>query len=65
MGVDNDVDNDNLDADHDELLHFRSINNILGMAGFVPRALVAEELHMVSFDEPTSFTEAERSPSKM
>jgi hypothetical protein len=29
--------------------------------GFVPRALVAKELHVVSSDEPTSFTEAERS----
>jgi hypothetical protein len=27
--------------------------------GFAPRALVAEELHMVSFDEPTSFAKAE------
>jgi hypothetical protein len=30
---------------------------------FAPRALVPEELHMVSTDELTSFTEAERSSS--
>jgi hypothetical protein len=63
--VGDDVDNDNLDADHDDdrLLGFRSINNILRMAEFVTRALVVEELHMVSSDEPTSFTKAERRPS--
>jgi hypothetical protein len=63
--VDNDVDDNNLDADHDDdvPLRFRSINDILGTAGFAPRAQVVEELHMVSSDEPTSFTEAERSPS--
>jgi hypothetical protein len=61
----NDVNNDNLDADHDDdvSLCFHSINDILGTTGFVPRALVAEELHVVSFDEPTSFTEVERSPN--
>jgi hypothetical protein len=63
--VDNDVDNENLDADHDDdaPLRFRSMNNILATPGFVPRALVAEKLHVVSFDEPTSFAEAERNPS--
>lgn len=57
-----------LDADHDDdaPLRFRRIDNIIGPAsprGFVPRALVAEELHMVSSEEPASFAEAERSPS--
>jgi hypothetical protein len=65
--ADNDVevDIDNLNADHDddETLHFCSINNILGTAEFAPRALVVEELHMVSSDELTSFVEAERRPS--
>jgi hypothetical protein len=63
--VDNDVDDNNLDADHDDdvPLRFCSITDILGTAGFAPRAQVVEELHMVSSDEPTSFTEAERSPS--
>jgi hypothetical protein len=46
--VDNDIDNLNADHDDDELLHFRSINNILGTAEFALHALVAEELHMVS-----------------
>jgi hypothetical protein len=69
MEVDNDIDDNNLeadnydaddgnlDADHnnDALLHFRSINNILRTAGFVPQALVAVELHVVSSDEPISF----------
>jgi hypothetical protein len=63
--VDNDVDDKNLNADHDDdaSLCFRSMSNILATPGFTPRALVAEELHMVSSDEPTSFTEVERSPS--
>jgi hypothetical protein len=63
--ADDNVDDDNLDADHDDnvLLCFRSINNILEMAGFVPHALEAEELHEVSSDEPTSFIEAEHNPS--
>jgi hypothetical protein len=62
--VDNDVD-DNLDADHndDAPLHFRSINDILKTTRFAPRALVAEELHLVSSDELASFTEVEHSPS--
>lgn len=56
---------DNLDADHDEdvPLRFRSINDIYDSAGFMPRVLMSEELHMVSADEPTSFAEAEKSPS--
>jgi hypothetical protein len=59
------VDDENLDADHDDdaPLRFLSMSDILATPGFAPRALVAEELHMVSFDEPTSFTEAERSLS--
>jgi hypothetical protein len=63
--VDNDIDDENLNADHDDdaPLHLRSMSDILAMPGFAPRALVAEELHVVSSDEPTSFTEAERSPS--
>jgi hypothetical protein len=59
-----DVDDENLDANHDDApLRFRSMSDILATPGFAPRALVAEELHMVSSDEPTSFTEAEHSPS--
>ena len=59
---------DNLDADHDEEapLRFRKIENILGPTsplGFAPRALLMEELHTVSPDEPASFAEAERCPS--
>jgi hypothetical protein len=63
--VDNDIDDGNLDADHDDdaLLHFRSINDILRTTGFAPHALVIEELHVVSSDKPTSFAEAECSPS--
>jgi hypothetical protein len=63
--VDDNVDDDNLNANHndDVPLHFHSINDILGMARFVPHALVAEELHVVGSDEPTSFTKVERSPS--
>jgi hypothetical protein len=59
--VDNDVDDENLDADHDDdaSLRFCSMSDILMTPGFTPRALVAEELHVVSSDEPTSFTEAE------
>ena len=59
---------DNLDTDHDEdaPLLFRKLKNILGpssLLGFAPRALLTEELHAVSSDEPASFTEAERCPS--
>jgi hypothetical protein len=63
--VDDDVDDENLDVDHDDdaLLHFRSMSDILVMPGFALRALVAEELHVVSSDEPASFTEVERSLS--
>jgi hypothetical protein len=51
--VDHDhIDDDNLDVDHDNdaLLRFRSINDILRTVGFAPRALVAEELHAVKDD---------------
>jgi hypothetical protein len=63
--VDDDVDDENLDADHndDAPLHFRSMSDILVTLEFAPRALVAEDLHVVSSDEPTSFIEAECSPS--
>jgi hypothetical protein len=63
--VDDDVDNENLDANHDDNapLRFRSMSDILVTPGFAPRALVAEELHMVSSNEPASFAEAEHSPS--
>jgi hypothetical protein len=63
--VDDDINDEKLDADHDDdaLLHFRSMSDILTTPGFAPRALVAEELHVVSSDEPTSFAEAEHSPS--
>jgi hypothetical protein len=65
MEIDDGVGDDNLDADHndDTPLRFRSINDNLGTARFVPRALVAEELHMVCSDELASFAEAERSSS--
>jgi hypothetical protein len=58
---DNLVDHDNLGVDHDDdvLLRFRCINNILGMARFAPRALMTEELHVVSFNEPISFGKTE------
>jgi hypothetical protein len=51
--VDNAVDDDNFNVDHndDVSLCFCHINNILRMAMFVPHALVAEELHLVRFDE--------------
>jgi hypothetical protein len=63
--ADDDVDVDNRDADHDDeaLLYLCSINDILRTIGFPSCALVAEELHVVSSDEPTSFVEAERCPS--
>lgn len=66
-GSPNGVDDDNLDADHDmdAPLRFQSIDDIIGQAsprGFAPRALVMEELHVVTADEPTTFTDAERSP---
>jgi hypothetical protein len=63
--VDDDVDDENLDADHhhDAPLRFRSISDILTTPKFAPCALVAKELHVVSSDEPTSFTEAEHNSS--
>jgi hypothetical protein len=63
--VDDDVDDENLDANHDDdaQLRFRSMSDILKTLGFAPRALVVEELHVVSSDEPTSFTEAEHNLS--
>jgi hypothetical protein len=63
--VDHDVDDENLYADHDDdaLLRFPSMSDILMTPGFTPRALVAEELHMVSYDELASFTKDERSTS--
>jgi hypothetical protein len=63
---DTEVDDDeNLNADHDDdaPLHFRSMSDILMTPDFAPRKLVADELHVVSSDEPASFTEAEHSPS--
>jgi hypothetical protein len=63
--VDDDIDDKNLDADHDDdaPLLFHSMSDILATPGFTPRALVAEELHVVSSDKPASFTEAEHSLS--
>jgi hypothetical protein len=42
--VDDDVDDENLDFDHDDNapLRFRSMSGILAMPGFTPRALVAD-----------------------
>jgi hypothetical protein len=63
--VDDDIDDENLDADHDDdaPLHFHSMSDILTMPRFAPHALVAEELHVVSSDESASFTEVEHCPS--
>jgi hypothetical protein len=60
-----DDDDENLDANHDDdaPLRFRSMSNIPVTPGFVPRAPVAKELHVVSSDEPPSFTEAEHNLS--
>jgi hypothetical protein len=65
MEVDDDVDDENLDANHNDVapLRFRGMSDILATLRFAPRALVAEELHVVSSDEPASFTEAEHNPS--
>jgi hypothetical protein len=65
MEVDDDVDDENLDADHDNdaPLRFCCMSDILATPKFTPCALVAEELHVVSSDEPTSFTEAEHNLS--
>jgi hypothetical protein len=62
--VDDNVDDDNLNADHDNgaPLHFCSINDILGTVRFALHALVAKELHMVSSNKPDSFTEVEHNP---
>ena len=53
-----------LDADHDDVpLKFGKIDNIIGLTsprGLASRALIAEELHNVSSDEPVSFAEVER-----
>jgi hypothetical protein len=60
MEVDNDINDNNLNVNHDyALLCLCSINNILKTIGFVSHELVAEELHMESSDEPASFAEAE------
>jgi hypothetical protein len=63
--VDDGVDDENLDADHDDdaPLHFRSMSDILVTPGFAPCALVAEELHVVSSNELASSAKAEHSPS--
>jgi hypothetical protein len=63
--LDDGIDDENLDADRNDNapLLFRSMSDILTTPGFAPRALVAEELHVRSSDEPASFTEADHSPS--
>jgi hypothetical protein len=63
--VDGDVDDENLDANHDDgaPLRFCCMSDILTTPGFTPRALVSEELHVANSDEPTSFAEVERNPS--
>jgi hypothetical protein len=63
--VDDDINDENLDADHDDdsPLHFHSMSDILTTSGFALRALVAKELHVVSSDEPASFTDADHNPS--
>jgi hypothetical protein len=63
--ADDDVDDENLDADHDDdaPLCFCSMSDILTTLGFTPRARVAEELHVVSSDELASFIEDEHNPS--
>jgi hypothetical protein len=63
--VDDNVDDENLDADHDDdaPLHFHNKSNILATPRFAPRALVAEEVHVVCSDEPASFTKDEHNPS--
>jgi hypothetical protein len=57
MEVDDDVDDENLDANHDDdaPLRFHNMSDILMTLEFAPCALVAEELHMVSSNEATSF----------
>jgi hypothetical protein len=63
--VDDDVDDENLDADHDDdaPLHFHSMSDIFATPGFAPRALVAEELHVVRSDELASFAKGEHNLS--
>jgi hypothetical protein len=63
--VDDDVNDENLDADHDDHapLRFRSMSDILATPGLAPRALMAEELHVVSSDESASFAEAKHNLS--
>jgi hypothetical protein len=63
--VDDDVDDENLYTNHDDdaPLHFCSMSDILATPRFEPRALVAEELHMVSSNESASFIEAMHNPS--
>jgi hypothetical protein len=65
MEVDDNINDKNLDADHDDdtPLRFHNMSNILTTPGFAPRALVAEELHVMSSDEPASFAKAEHNPS--
>lgn len=64
----NEIDDENLDADHDDdaPLRLRSIYDILRLSspcGFVSWILFAEQLVMVSSDEPLSFSDAEHHPS--
>jgi hypothetical protein len=63
--VDDDVDDENLDPDHDDdaPLRFRRMSDILATPGFAPHALVDEKLHVVSSDEPTSFAVTKCNPS--
>jgi hypothetical protein len=63
--VDDDVNDENLGADHDDHapLRFRSMSDILATPGLAPRALMAEELHVVSSDESASFAEAKHNLS--
>jgi hypothetical protein len=63
--VDDDVDDENLDADHDDdaPLRFRNMSDILVMPRFTLHALVSEKLHVVSSDKPAYFAEAEHSLS--
>ena len=53
---------DQLDADYDDApLRFRNIDNIIVLTspcGLASRALIAEELHNISSDEPISFAHA-------
>jgi hypothetical protein len=58
---------EDLDADHDEdvPLRPRAIDNILGLAAVpqgLARRVLSEELHVVSSDKPSSFSEVENDP---